>query len=154
MNTVDIQYATDDPEIPDARTIKTWVRAALHDLQPDAELTIRIVGLDEGIQLNERWRNTPGATNVLSFPAQSPETAAVPCREYIGDVIICAPVVHKESLQQNKDPGHHWAHMVIHGILHLMGYDHIEAEMAEQMESLEVSILAGLGIDNPYIIPE
>ena len=104
--------------------------------------------MDEGTQLNRRWRKATGPTNVLSFPAEGVEDYAP---GLLGDIVICAPVVNNEARQQNKAIDAHWAHMVIHGILHLSGYDHENPEDAEKMESFEITILESLGYKNPYI---
>lgn len=144
---VDVQYATDAVDVPSEKSIHTWVIAALGNIREKAELTIRIVDEDEGKDLNRQWRDTEGATNVLSFNVEGVEDIEP---DLLGDVIICAPVVHKEALEQQKTAESHWAHMVIHGTLHLLGYDHINDKDAEEMESLEINILKTLGYTNPY----
>ncbi len=145
---VDVQYATNEPDLPDAAQIRLWVELALQDLRDNAELTVRIVDEEEGTALNEQWRKSTGATNVLSFPYDGVENIAP---DLMGDIIICAPVVISEAQQQQKSEQAHWAHMVIHGVLHLNGFDHIEPQDAERMESLEVQLLEKLQITNPYI---
>jgi probable rRNA maturation factor len=112
-----------------------------------AEVAIRIVGADEGQALNRDYRGKDYATNVLSFPAELPPGVDLPL---IGDLAICAPVVAREATEQGKKPRDHWAHLTVHGTLHLLGYDHIEDAEAEAMEALETRILAGLGIGDPY----
>ena len=112
-----------------------------------AELAIRIVGLDEGRALNRDYRGKDYATNVLSFPAELPPGIALPL---IGDLAICAPVVLREAAEQAKRPRDHWAHLTVHGVLHLLGHDHIDDGEAQAMETLETRILAGLGIADPY----
>jgi len=112
------------------------------------ELAIRIVGLEEGQALNRDYRGKDYPTNVLSFPAELPPGVALPL---IGDLAICAPVVAREAAEQGKKPTQHWAHMTVHGVLHLLGYDHLEDAEAERMESLETRILASLGIADPYL---
>ena len=114
----------------------------------EAELTIRLVNEAEITELNHTYRNNNKATNVLSFPADLPEHIDIPL---LGDMIICPSVVKREATEQHKALSSHWAHMVIHGTLHLLGYDHINEREAEEMENLEIQLLAGLGIDNPYI---
>jgi probable rRNA maturation factor len=110
-------------------------------------LTVRIVGRAEGARLNRRWRGKPGATNVLSFPGMElPGNGP----DLLGDIVICAPVVDGEAQTQGKSRAAHWAHMVVHGVLHLLGYDHESQAQAAVMESLEVKLLARLGVDNPY----
>jgi len=146
---VAVQYATDWPDLPDENQLKLWVKAALKGLKENAVLTIRIVDEDEGTQLNERWRKSQGPTNVLSFTHEGePEIAP----DLLGDIVVCAPVVAKEAKEQNKDIDAHWAHMVIHGVLHLNGFDHIKPEDADTMENLEIKILEELNYNNPYLI--
>ena len=145
---IDVQYATDWPDLPDEKKIRQWVETALKDLKENAELTIRIVDEEEGTQLNEQWRKSNGPTNVLSFAHDGVKVIAP---ELLGDIIICAPVVDREATEQNKNNQAHWAHMVVHGILHLNGFDHINPEDADRMESLEIKILEKLNINNPYI---
>ncbi len=144
-----VQYATDWPDLPDEDQLKLWVKTALEGLKENAELTIRIVDEDEGTQLNEQWRKSQGPTNVLSFPHEG-EPKIVP--HLLGDIVVCAPVVAKEAKEQNKNIDAHWAHMVIHGVLHLNGFDHIKPEDADTMESLEIKILDELNYNNPYLI--
>ena len=146
---VDVQYATDWPDLPDQSQLKLWAETALKDLRENSELTIRIVDEDEGTQLNEQWRKSQGPTNVLSF---SHEGEAEIAPDLLGDIVICAPVVAKEAIEQNKDIDAHWAHMVIHGVLHLNGFDHIKPEDADRMENLEIKILEELNYNNPYLI--
>ena len=133
-------------EVPEPGQFERWVAAAL---QPGSvpDLSIRIVDEREGRELNHAYREKDYATNVLSFPFEAP--AGVPI-EYLGDLVICAPVVEREAEEQGKALESHWAHMVVHGVLHLQGYDHIEEAEAEQMEALEKHIMARLGYDNPY----
>ena len=145
---VDVQYATDFPDLPDKKQFRYWVEAALKNLKENAELTIRIVDEEEGTQLNEQWRKSRGPTNVLSFNSKGVSEIAP---DFLGDIVICAPVVAREAKQQNKNSHAHWAHMVIHGILHLNDFDHINPEDADLMESLEINILETLNYKNPYL---
>ena len=145
-----VQYAAAAPELPTVAQLKCWAEAALVP-RDNAELTIRIVDAVEGGQLNERWRKSPGATNVLSFPSREVARLAP---DLLGDVVICAPVVIQEAEQQNKNVEAHWAHILIHGVLHLTGYDHQNPEDATRMENLEISILEKLGYQNPYFYHE
>lgn len=145
---VDVQYALDDSDLPDEDLISSWVKAALAGHGTDTELTIRIVDENEGKELNEHWRKSSGSTNVLSFPSGDPVEIEP---EFLGDIVICAPVAKREACQQNKALEAHWAHLVIHGTLHLTGYDHINEHDAKIMESLETRILKTLGFDDPYI---
>jgi probable rRNA maturation factor len=148
---VDVQYATDGPDLPDKSQLKHWVETALEDFQENAVLTIRIVDEDEATQLNEQWRKSQGPTNVLSFVYEGePEIAP----DLLGDIVVCAPVVAREAKEQNKNIDAHWAHMVIHGVLHLNGFDHIKPEDADCMESLEIKILEELNYNNPYLITQ
>lgn len=145
--TIDLQIATADDNVPSEQQFLSWVRAALPQSQRHSELTIRLVAEQESQQLNGQYRGKHSPTNVLSFPSDLPEELEIP---FLGDLVICVAVVEQEALQQNKDLNAHWAHMVIHGTLHLLGYDHIEDEEAEAMENLEIAILKGLDITNPY----
>ena len=143
---VDVQRAIPLDEPEDA-LIQKWVESALKGKRDDAELTIRIVDEVESAELNQTYRHKQGATNVLSFPFEAP--ADVPM-DLLGDLVICAPVVEQQAVEQTKSTEAHWAHMVVHGTLHLLGYDHIEEQQAEEMESLEISILDTMGFPNPY----
>ncbi|WP_329742498.1 rRNA maturation RNase YbeY [Dyella sp. A6] len=149
LATVHLGYAVPRAGIPAAASFRRWVEAALHGAKrhKPAELSIRIVDADEGRALNRDYRGKDYATNVLSFPAELPTGVALPL---IGDLAICASVVAREAAEQGKPARDHWAHLTIHGTLHLLGYDHIEDREAEAMEALEIRILAKLGIANPY----
>ena len=152
---LDIQLVADPAALPAGADFATWLRAALAGAGEAAEgaISLRLVGLEEGADLNSNWRQKPGPTNVLAFPGPSPEAglpAGLP-REY-GDLVICLPVVSREAAEQGKDPGHHLAHLVVHGTLHLLGYTHDGEADAARMEALETRILAGLGIPDPYVI--
>ena len=150
--TVDTQIVCQDEDQPPPATIEQWVKAALTHCATRplaaAELTVRIVDEPEIRELNQQYRGKDKPTNVLSFPAELPDHIDLPL---LGDVVICAAVVNREAREQHKTPTHHWAHIVVHGCLHLLGYDHIEEAEAEEMEALEIEILATLGIGNPYI---
>jgi probable rRNA maturation factor len=134
--------------------IKKVVETALRhiDTKSDCEIGIACVDNDESHKLNLEYRHKDKPTNVLSFPSDIPdEMAAILDSFPIGDLIICIPVVLKEAIEQNKAPLTHFTHMLVHGTLHLMGYDHETSdEDAEEMEALEIEILAKLGFDNPY----
>ena len=145
--TLDLQIASEAEEPPSPALFQAWVNAALSARQPDAELTVRVVDEPEMHSLNLRYRNRDSTTNVLSFPADLPPELGLPL---LGDLVICAPVVDHEASVQHKPRLHHWAHMTIHGCLHLAGYDHIEEQDAEVMETLETEILQSLGIPDPY----
>lgn len=134
---------------PDDDAFRRWVGAALAGRRETAELTVRIVDEAEGRALNARWRGRDYATNVLSFPAELPPGVALPL---LGDLVVCAPVVAREAAEQGKSEADHWAHLVIHGTLHLLGFDHESESDAVVMEGLERELLAGLGIGDPYAI--
>ena len=136
------QYA-----LPQEAQLRHWCDAALRDTPADAEVTVRIVDEDEIAELNQRYRGKPYATNVLSFPSSAPAHAQV---NELGDLVICHSVVEREASVQGKALEAHWAHMVVHGCLHLLGYDHEQDEEAEHMESLETQILLALGFPAPY----
>ncbi|MBD3641440.1 MAG: rRNA maturation RNase YbeY [Marinobacter sp.] len=144
--TVDFQNVYDGEGVPDESLFSKWAQAAWLGENP-SEVTIRIVGALESQELNHEYRGKDRPTNVLSFPFEAPAGITVPLA---GDLVICAPVVEKEASEQHKTVEAHWAHMVVHGMLHLQGYDHIEDEDAEVMEALEIRLLAQLGYDNPY----
>ena len=146
---VHLGYAAPRAGLPAPISFRRWVEAALQGAKrrKPAELSIRIVGTDEARALNHDYRGKDYATNVLSFPAELPSGVNL---TLIGDLAICAPVVLREATEQGKTPRDHWAHLTIHGVLHLLGYDHIEDAEAEAMEALEARILAGMGIADPY----
>lgn len=144
---VAVQYACPREGLPEPGRIRRWVRTALAGSRQRAELTVRIVGEAEGAELNQRWRGCPGATNVLSFPVAGLERVAP---EALGDVVICAPVAVREAHDQGKPLEAHLAHLVIHGVLHLLGFDHAEDHAARVMEGLETRSLCGLGYPDPY----
>lgn len=148
---VSVSYATARAGVPAASSFRKWVRAALADREAPAEVAIRIVGADEGRELNRQYRQRDYATNVLSFPAERPEGLPEDVElPEIGDLVICADVVAREAAEQAKRPIDHWAHLVVHGVLHLLGWDHLEDAEAEAMEAREREVLAGLGIADPY----
>ena len=146
--TVDIQTASAEP-VPSEDDIRGWVRAALAGrIETDtAEVSIRLVDEPEMIELNKTYRAKAGPTNVLSFPADLPRGVATPL---LGDIVICAPIVRREAAEQGKPVEAHWAHMTVHGSLHLLGYDHAGDDEAEVMEALETQILQQLDYDCPY----
>ena len=148
MNFVEIQTIYLSQGQPTEAQIQLWVDTALTDYPDDTEIVIRIVDEKESTELNETYRLKSGPTNILSFPVEIPEEIEL---NLLGDLVICAPVLEKEALDQNKALQDHWAHIVIHGVLHLLGYDHIEDDEAELMETKEITILSHLGIKNPYI---
>ena len=135
---------------PPVRDIRRWARAALGGEAGSAELTVRIVGEEESAALNERYRRKHGPTNVLAFPAEKHAVLADGELPPLGDLVICGPVVVREAHEQGKAVAAHWAHMVVHGALHLAGYDHEEEAAAARMEGRERLILAALGFPDPY----
>ena len=145
---IDIQIASEMPatDLPDASEIRSWIGCAVAEMD-EAEVTIRIVDEEESRHLNQQYRGKNKATNVLSFPFEVPMEIDLPL---LGDLVICAPVVVKEAQEQDKKTDAHWAHMIIHGMLHLQGFDHQTDSEAVQMENLEIALMADLGFDNPY----
>ncbi len=147
---IDIQRASRDAEVPDDDAIADWVSAAWLGKE-DTEVTVRCVDIPESHALNKQYRHKDKPTNVLSFPFEAPMGVDV---GLLGDLVICAPVVAQEAEQQSKTLQAHWAHMIVHGMLHLQGYDHMNSDEAERMETLETDILAELGFANPYEVKE
>jgi len=148
---LDLQLAlaqSQGAELPEQAALEQWVKAALEGRMEEAELTIRLVENDESASLNKQYRNKQGPTNVLSFPFEAPADVPLPL---LGDLIICAPLVAQEAQEQGKTVRAHWAHLVVHGVLHLRGYDHIDDSDAREMEDLERKIMAYLGFDDPYM---
>ena len=149
---VAVSYACPRKGVPAAPSFRRWVTTALESRIREADLAIRIVDVDEGRALNRHYRGKDYATNVLSFPAERPpglpKNAKFPL---LGDLVICAPIVAKEAASQNKPLAAHYAHLTVHGCLHLLGWDHEDDADAHAMEQLEREILAGLGIADPYL---
>lgn len=150
---IDLQLACSSSQaLPEREQITAWVRTTLIKVSDndnrETELTVRIVDADESQSLNHQYRDKNKPTNVLSFPFQNPPGITLPL---LGDLIICKEVVEKEAKEQNKPLISHWAHMLIHGTLHLLGYDHIDDNEAEQMERIETELMISLGFDDPYL---
>ena len=146
---VDLQIATENIEgLPTEEQIVQWATAAVQPKGDEVEMTVRIVDEAESHELNLTYRGKDRPTNVLSFPFECPDEVELPL---LGDLVICRQVVEREAAEQEKPLMAHWAHMVVHGSLHLLGYDHIEDDEAEEMESLETQIMQGLGFDDPYL---
>ncbi len=143
---VTVQRATRLRKLPADADFTRWVRAVLKG-RGAAELVIRIVDATEGRRLNRRWRGKDRATNVLSFPAGLPTGVPLPL---LGDLVMCAPLVVREAAEQGKSPAAHWAHLTVHGSLHLLGHDHENEAQAAVMESLEAAILGTLDFPDPY----
>jgi probable rRNA maturation factor len=148
---VHVDYGVARTGLPSTISFRRWVDATLAGAKrrKPAELAIRIVGTREGRRLNRDYRDKDYATNVLSFQVELPPGVTLPL---IGDLAICAPVVTREANEQGKRARDHWAHMTVHGVLHLLGYDHLDDAEAEAMEALETRILAKLGIGDPYAV--
>ena len=146
---LDLQLACEDTSgLPDEAQFQAWLDAVIPQFQEEAEVTIRVVDEAESHELNLTYRGKDKSTNVLSFPFEAPPGIELPL---LGDLIICRQVVEREATEQVKPLDAHWSHMVIHGSLHLLGYDHIEDDEAEEMEGLETEIMLALGFSDPYI---
>ncbi|MEZ8192570.1 MULTISPECIES: rRNA maturation RNase YbeY [Vibrio] len=147
---LDLQLAVENEQgLPTEQDIQLWLDKTIPQFQENAELTVRIVDTQESHQLNHDYRGKDKPTNVLSFPFEAPPGVEL---DLLGDLIICRQVVEKEAEEQSKPLLAHWAHMVVHGSLHLLGYDHIEDDEAEEMESLETEIMQTMGFEDPYIL--
>ncbi|GAC12923.1 rRNA maturation RNase YbeY [Aliiglaciecola lipolytica] len=145
---VDIQVACENQNLPSVEQFEKWVElAAASQHIKEAEVTIRLVTSEESQMLNLTYRGKDKPTNVLSFPFEAPAEIEL---NLLGDLVVCADIVEQEAQQQNKQLSHHWAHMIVHGTLHLLGFDHENDDEAHTMESLERQILTKLGIDDPY----
>ena len=151
-STVHVLVACNGPEIPNDESIRRWVTVTLDAASAEAagEVSVKIVDTDEMQALNRDFRDTDKPTNVLSFPAGPVAGLPAAEAEVLGDIAICAEVVHDEAEQQQKTPAAHWAHMLVHGTLHLLGYDHVGADDAMAMQRLETKILEAGGIADPY----
>ncbi|AKU63236.1 metal-binding protein [Aggregatibacter aphrophilus] len=146
---IDLQIACEQESgLPTAEQIEQWATAAVQPQSDEVEMTVRIVDEAESHALNLNYRGKDRPTNVLSFPFECPDEVELPL---LGDLVICRQVVEREAQEQDKPVMAHWAHMVVHGSLHLLGYDHIEDDEAEEMESLETQIMIGLGFADPYL---
>jgi probable rRNA maturation factor len=148
MNYLEIQLATSYADYPSEQQFQLWVDTVLQEDDQDSEIVIRLVDDQESAELNQQYRHKQGPTNILSFPFEAPDGFDT---DLLGDLVICAPLIALEALQQNKQLFDHWAHITIHGVLHLLGYDHIDDAEAEEMEALEIKILSRLNINNPYL---
>ncbi len=145
---IDIESNSKSQQIPALVDLERWISVALQSQKlEEAEVSVYIVDEDESQELNAQYRGRDYPTNVLSFPADIAEEVGVPL---LGDLVICAPVVEREAQAQGKTLQAHWAHMLIHGTLHLVGFDHIDDDEAETMETLETQIVTGLGYPAPY----
>ncbi len=147
----EVQRVSKSASIPGDEQFELWAKAALAEKEKDFSLVIRVVDEPEAQRFNREYRNKDYATNILSFPAELPEGLPADIKQsQLGDLLICAPVVTREATEQHRPEADHWAHLVVHGVLHLLGYDHQQGDEAEEMESLEIEILAKLGVSNPY----
>lgn len=144
---VDIDIQVDSDTLPSDDEVHRWVAAAVADRLAESEVSVSIVDAETSQRLNGQYRGRDYPTNVLSFPADLPEELGLPL---LGDLVVCAEVVEREAREQGKTSQAHWAHMLVHGTLHLLGYDHIEDAEAEQMEALETKIITGFGFAPPY----
>lgn len=163
MITIGLQTAANFPTAPSAELFQAWATAIDSMVEATSDVSLRIVDRDEMASLNQQYRNKEGTTNVLAFPCELPtelpadwqQLAAMPEESaaeiiFLGDIVICAPVVSAEAEQQGKSEISHWAHLTVHGILHLLGFDHYEEADAERMEDTETAVLKKLGFENPY----
>jgi probable rRNA maturation factor len=150
MHRVTVQFIVPKKIMPLPTKLKNWAKAALAFHSDPAEITLRIVDQTEMTDLNSRYRHKNGPTNVLSFPYEE-DPLEKSARRYLGDIVICADIVNSEANAQHKTLDAHWAHMVVHGSLHLLGYDHVNEADAIIMEKQEIDILNTLGFANPYI---
>ena len=148
---IDIQNASDATDLPEKEEFHGWVEMALNGHRKQAELTIRLVDEPESRELNEQFRGRDEPTNILSFPYDAP---AVVSSDLLGDLVICVPLVRREAAAQGKNISAHWAHLVVHGTLHLLGFDHQSDQEASLMEGVEVHILSRLGFPDPYLDDE
>lgn len=151
---VGVSYALSRRGLPAAVSFRKWVAAALDGRIRDADLAVRLVGSKEGRALNRHYRGKDYATNVLSFPADIADGVKMPKgikMPLLGDLVLCAPVIAREAKEQRKPLAAHYAHLTVHGTLHLLGWDHEDAREAECMEQLEREILASLGLPDPYL---
>lgn len=144
---LEVQIASEAQTLPHPAQFREWIGNTLDGNYDNIEITIRIVDIEEMTELNATYRKKVGPTNVLSFPAEAHDDFGI---HSLGDIIICAPVVQKEAQEANIDLIAHWAHMVVHGTLHLLGYDHIDPKEADEMEKIETLILTKLGYPAPY----
>ena len=142
-----MQNLSKTDKLPQETDFKRWIEAALQGRKQSAEVVVRVVDEQESADLNQTYRGKAGPTNVLSFPFEAPAQLDM---DLLGDLVICAPVIEREAVEQQKSLESHWAHMAVHGTLHLLGYDHLTDEQAVEMELLEKEILTGMGYQAPY----
>ena len=142
----EIQIATSEQDLPSSGQIQHWLSTAFPELK-DKLVLIRFVDASESAELNQTYRNKTGPTNILSFTLELPES--IP-NDQLGDLIVCSSVTIDEASEQRKTTADHYCHLIVHGVLHLQGYDHLTSSQAEVMESIEIDLLEKLGISNPY----
>ncbi|MDT8407113.1 MAG: rRNA maturation RNase YbeY [Methylococcales bacterium] len=147
MSQIELQIMAETPELPERALMQRWVDGALGERAANSSLTLRFVDELESAELNLRYRHKEGSTNILSFPFEAPPELA---DGYLGDLVICVPLVLAQARQQGKTFEQHCAHLIVHGVLHLLGYDHQTPEQAEVMEALEIALLHQWQIPNPY----
>ncbi len=156
--TIDVQVASSVESVPDERSIHSWIEEVISSSgsrgESSREISVRVVDEEEGRALNNQFRQHDKATNVLSFPAVSAGESGLPpeLSQSLGDIVICGPVVEREAAEQDKEVASHWAHLLVPGTLHLLGFDHDTDADADAMEKLETKILAARGIANPYTV--
>ena len=146
---LDLQIAWRRERVPGSDKLRDWVGAALQGRRESAEVAVRVVGTEEARELNRGYRGQDKPTNVLAFPADLPGGLGV---DLLGDLVLCGPLVEKQAIEQEKDLEAHWAHLVVHGTLHLVGFDHQTEAEAREMETQEVEILSNLGYPDPYAL--
>ncbi len=149
MYSINIQLASDNKAIPKRSLMRKWAKNALGRKTESAEITLRVVDIPEMSDLNSTYRYKKGPTNVLSFPFTVPEGVKIDIPIF-GDIVICADIVNSEAVEQHKLQEAHWAHMIVHGVFHLLGYDHETDREAAIMEALEIDVMQTLGFENPY----
>ena len=147
--TIDLQIASNAPHIPSEADVITWCTLALAEKSSPSEISLRVVDSEESTELNQQYRHKTGPTNILSFPYEGPTHPEI---SLLGDLVICAPLLAQEAAAQHKLLTAHWAHIVIHGCLHLLGYDHEQEKEALIMENKEIALLAKLGFPDPYAL--
>ena len=143
---LELQVASSEQELPEQAEFQQWLNTCFPDIK--GSVLVRIVDAEESAELNQHYRQKEGPTNVLSFPFDLPDEIE---NDHLGDLVLCAPVIRREASEQGKSVMHHWSHMLIHGVLHLLGYDHLNDEEAEEMEGIEVGLLSRLAVSNPYL---
>ena len=143
---LELQVASSEQELPEQAEFQQWLNTCFPDIK--GSVLVRIVDAEESAELNQHYRQKEGPTNVLSFPFDLPDEIE---NDHLGDLVLCAPVIRREASEQGKSVMHHWSHMLIHGVLHLLGYDHLNDEEAEEMEGIEVELLSRLAVSNPYL---